>query len=116
MVVEQVKSCVIVDVDGLLIAAYPGDEDATMPEFAIDSSELAALAARLAGFGQRTMNRLAQGKPGRMVLEGEAGTLITFPIGSVALAVLVEAEANLAQALFASQKAAGEIESLLFPA
>lgn len=115
LVVEQVKSCVIVDVDGLLIAAHPDNNDVSRPKVAIDSSELAALAARLAGIGQRTMDRLAQGKPGRLVLEGETGTLLALPIGSVALVVVVEAEVNLAQALFASQKAAGEIESVLFP-
>lgn len=116
LVMEQVKSCVIVDSDGLLIAACPNNNDVSLPEVAIDSSELGALAARLASVGQRTMDRLAQGKPGRMVLEGEAGTLLAFPVGSVALVVLVQADANLAQALFASQKAALEIESALFPA
>ena len=116
LVMEQVKSCVIVDSDGLLIAACPNNNDVSLPEVAIDSSELGALAARLASIGQRTMDRLAQGKPGRMVLEGEAGTLLAFPVGSVALVVLVQADANLAQALFASQKAAVEIESALFPA
>ena len=116
LVMEQVKSCVIVDSDGLLIATCPDNGDADLPEVAIDSSELGALAARLAIIGRRTMDRLAQGKSGRLVLEGEAGTLLAFPIGSVALVVLVQAEANLAQALFASQKAAVEIESVLFPA
>lgn len=116
LVMEQVKSCVIVDSDGLLIAACPNNNDVHLPEVAIDSSELGALAARLASIGQRTMDRLAQGKPGRLVLEGEAGTLLAFPVGSVALVVLVQAEANLAQALFASQKAAVEIETVLFPA
>ncbi len=116
LVMEQVKSCVIVDSDGLLIAACPNNNDGRLPEVAIDSSELGALAAGLASIGQRTMDRLAQGKPGRLVLEGEAGTLLAFPVGSVALVVLVQAEANLAQALFASQKAAVEIETVLFPA
>lgn len=116
LVMEQVKSCVIVDSDGLLIAACPNNNEVSLPEVAIDSSELGALAARLASIGQRTMDRLAQGKPGRMVLEGEAGTLLAFPVGSVALVVLIQADANLAQALFASQKAAVEIESALFPA
>lgn len=116
LVMEQVKSCVIVDSDGLLIAACPNNNDVSVPEVGIDSRELGALAARLASIGQRTMDRLAQGRPGRLVLEGEAGTLLAFPIGSVALVVLVQADANLAQALFASQKAAVEIESVLFPA
>ena len=115
LVVEQVKSCVILDCDGLPIASHTKDGEAAK-DIAIDADELAALAARLAGIGERTMDRLEQGKPGRLVLEGEAGTLLTCPIGTVALAVLVDADANLAQVLFASQKAALEIESVLFPA
>jgi len=59
------------------------------------------------------MYRLAQGKPGRLVLEGEVGTMLSFPVGEVSLALLVDSDANLAQVLFAAQKAAEEIESVL---
>ncbi len=79
----------------------------------INSTELAALAASLTGAGERTMYRLAQGKPGRLVLEGEVGTMLSFPVGEVSLALLVDSDANLAQVLFAAQKAAEEIESVL---
>jgi len=79
----------------------------------INSTELAALSASLTGAGERTMYRLAQGKPGRLVLEGEAGTMLSFPVGEVSLALLVDSDANLAQVLFAAQKAAEEIESVL---
>ena len=61
------------------------------------------------------MHRLAQGKPGRLVLEGEAGTMLSFPVGDVSLAVLVASDANLAQVLFAAQKAVEEIDSVLSP-
>ena len=112
LVVEEVKSCVIVNIDGLPVAAYAANRGMST----IDAAELAALAATLAGMGERTLDRLEQGKAGRLVLEGEMGTLLTCPIGTVALAVLVEAHANLAHVLFAAQKAAKEIESVLFPA
>ncbi len=115
LVVEEISSCVVVDGDGFVLAAYPVNDKNIAPP-AIDARELAALAATLAGLGERTMERLAQGKTGRLVLEGEAGTLLTCPVGSAALAVLVAAHANLAHVLFAAQKAAAEIESVLFPA
>lgn len=115
LVLEQVKCCVIVSEDGLPVACYPVDSEENKPGQSIESAELAALAASLAGAGQRTMHRLAQGKPGRLVLEGEAGTMLSFPVGDVSLAVLVASDANLAQVLFAAQKAAEDIESVLSP-
>ncbi len=115
LVVEQVKCCVIVTQDGLPIAGYPAEVDQIGLGRPIENRELAALAASLTGAGERTMHRLAQGKPGRLVLEGEAGTMLSFPLGEVSLAVLVASDANLAQVLFAAQKAAEEIESVLSP-
>ncbi|MCY4073075.1 MAG: roadblock/LC7 domain-containing protein [Chloroflexi bacterium] len=116
LVVEQVKCCVIVTEEGLPIASCPVEIDGNGPKQMIESTELAALAASLTGAGERTMHRLAQGKPGRLVLEGEAGTMLSFPVGDVSLAVLVASDANLAQVLFAAQKAAEDIESVLSPA
>ena len=113
LVVEAAKASVIVDGDGLLIASYPRGDGANGD---IDAGELAALAASLSSLGQRALERLEGGKSGRLVLEGEAGALLTYPVDEVALAVLVDADANLAQALFATEKAAAEIEPLLFPA
>ncbi len=113
LVVEQVICCVVVSDDGLPLAAYPADSSESAGDNGVDSVELAALAATLAGMGERTLTRLSQGKPGRLVLEGEAGALLTCPIGDVALAILVESEANLAQVLFAAQKASAEIEEAL---
>ena len=115
LVVEQVKCCVIVSEDGLPVASYPFAADGEIQGQEIESAELAALAASLSGAGERTMHRLAQGKPGRLVLEGEAGTMLSFPIGEVSLALLVESDANLAQVLFAAQKASEDIESVLSP-
>ncbi|MDE2856439.1 MAG: hypothetical protein OXN94_01170 [Chloroflexota bacterium] len=143
LVVEQVKCCVIVTEEGLPVASYPVDGGGNSPgqmiesrsaagghrnvplaenckpsrrlsdAVYINSTELAALSASLTGAGERTMYRLAQGKPGRLVLEGEAGTMLSFPVGEVSLALLVDSDANLAQVLFAAQKAAEEIESVL---
>ncbi len=113
LVLENVKRCVIVTEDGLLVANYPSDADSKGAGQLIESSELAALSASLAGAGERAMSRLAQGKRSRLVLEGETGTMLCFPVGDVSLAVLVPAAANLAQVLFAAQKAAEEIDLVI---
>ncbi len=117
LVLGQVERCVIVSEDGLPVASYPLDAEANgagqMPERMHENAELAGLAAALAGAGERAMQRLAQGKAGRLVLEGESGTMLSLPVGEVSLAVLVASDANLAQVLFAAQKAAEEIAALL---
>ena len=106
LVLERVQCCAVVGEDGLPIAAYPAEK-------ADASAELAALSASLTGLGQRALDRLAQGERGRLVLEGEKGALLSLPVRGATLAVLVESGANLAQALFASQKAADEIGAAL---
>lgn len=116
LVVEQIKRCVIVTEEGLPIAGYPAEVDQNRPERALENAELAALAASLLNAGERTMQRLEQGKPGRLVLEGEAGTMLSFPVANVSLALLVASDANLAHVLFAAHKASEEIESVLAPA
>ena len=117
LVLGQVERCVIVSEEGLPVASYPLDAEANgagqMPERMNENAELAGLAAALAGAGERAMQRLAQGKAGRLVLEGESGTMLSLPVGEVSLAVLVASDANLAQVLFAAQKAAEEIAALL---
>ena len=116
LVLGQVERCVIVSEEGLPVASYPLDETngaGQMPERMHENAELAGLAAALAGAGERAMQRLAQGKAGRLVLEGESGTMLSLPVGEVSLAVLVASDANLAQVLFAAQKAAEEIAALL---
>ena len=106
LVLEQARCCALLSDDGLLIAAYPTDDGDA-------NAELAALAASLTGMGQRALDRLAGGKRGRLVLEGETSTLLSLPVAGVSLALLLHADANLAQALFASQKAAHEIAAAL---
>ena len=106
LVLETVRCCVVVSDDGLPIAAYATDD-------ADAEAELAALSASLTGMGQRALDRLSGGKRGRLVLEGEAGTMLCTPVAGVSLALLLRPDANLAQALFASQKAADEIAAAL---
>ena len=50
---------------------------------------------------------------GRLLLEGENGSLLTCPAGRVTLAVVVEPGASMGHVLFAAQKTADEIESIL---
>ena len=113
LVVEGVKTCVVVSDDGLPIASFSHAGLNNSQTDPLDAAQVAAVAARLAGLAERSLDRLAQGDMGRLLLEGEHGTLLSCPAGDVTLALLVERGASMGHVLFAAQKAAAEIASTL---
>jgi predicted regulator of Ras-like GTPase activity (Roadblock/LC7/MglB family) len=113
MIVDGVTASVIVSEDGFALAAYPDEEAGGGRGGSESAAQVAAVAASLAALAERSLDRLAQGELGRLLLEGEAGTLLSCPAGAVTLALLVEKEASMGHVLFAAQKAAAEIESIL---
>ncbi|MDE2638819.1 MAG: roadblock/LC7 domain-containing protein [Chloroflexota bacterium] len=113
MIVDGVTASVVVSEDGLALAAYPNSEDGSGREGIVSTAQVAAVSATLAALAERSLDRLAQGELGRLLLEGEAGTLLSCPAGDVTLALLVEKEASMGHVLFAAQKAAAEIEAIL---
>lgn len=106
LVVDGVKTSVVVNQDGFAIAACP-------QESALNAEHVAAVSATLAGLGERSLEQLAQGGMGRLLLEGDAGSLLSCPAGQVTLALVVEPGASMGHVLFAAQKAAEEVESIL---
>lgn len=113
MVVEGVKTCVVVNDDGFSIAAYPAAAANESADNSLSAAQVAAVSARLTGQAERTLDRLAQGDMGRLLLEGDSGTLLNCPAGDVTLALVVEPGASMGHVLFAAQKAASEIEAIL---
>ncbi|MYE25717.1 MAG: hypothetical protein F4X87_00575 [Chloroflexi bacterium] len=113
MIVDGVTASVVVSEDGLALAAYPNSEDGSGREGIVSTAQVAAVSATLAALAERSLDRLAQGELGRLLLEGEAGALLSCPAGDVTLALLVEKEASMGHVLFAAQKAAAEIEAIL---
>lgn len=113
MVVEGVKASVIVSDEGFAIAAFPSDAETSASGGRLNAAQLAAVSAALAALADRSLERLAQGEMGRLLLEGEAGALLSCPAGDVTLALLVEKDASMAHVLFAAQKTAAEIDAIL---
>ncbi len=113
LVAEGVKTCVVLNDDGFPIAAFPADKEPGDVNDPLSAPQVAAVSARLTGQAERTLDCLAQGDMGRLVLEGEGGTLLNCPAGDVTLALVIEPGASMGRVLFAAQKAAAEIESIL---
>lgn len=111
--VEGVKASVIVNIDGLLVSSFPPGDEENPHENPTSSPQVAAMAATLIGLAERTLGRLAQGELQRLLMEGEEGVMVVYPAGRASLAVLVEKDARLSHVLYASKKAAAEIEQVL---
>ncbi len=112
-VVEGVKATVIVNNDGLLVAAFPAGDEDDPHNNPTSSPQVAAMSATLISLAERTLRRLAQGDLERLLMEGEEGVMVVYPAGRASLAVLVENDAKLAHILFAAKKAAAEVAEIL---
>lgn len=111
--VEGVKATVIVNIDGLLVAAYPPGNDDNPYENPTSSPQVAAMAATLIGLAEKTLGRLAQGELERLLMEGEEGTMVVYPAGRAAVAVLVVKTAHMGHVLYATKQAAAEVKTIL---
>lgn len=111
--VDGIKASVIVNNDGLLVAAYPpGDED-NPHQNPTSSPQVAAMSSTIISLAERTLRRLAQGDLERLLMEGEEGVIVVYPAGRAALAVLAEKGARFSQVLFATRKAAAQVAEIL---
>jgi predicted regulator of Ras-like GTPase activity (Roadblock/LC7/MglB family) len=105
---DDIEASVVVNIDGLLVEAYPASEGAA------SSDQVAALTATLIGLAEKTLSRLAQGDVQRLLLEGEDGVMVVYPSGKrAALAVLIKKEAKLGMAMYAVKRAAEEVAGVL---
>ena len=106
--VEEIKASVVVNIDGLLVEAYPPNEDDT------DNDQVAAMTATLIGLGEKTLERLGQGDVERLLLEGEEGVMVVYPSGTrAALAVLIGKAAKLGMAMYAVKRAAEDVAEVI---
>jgi predicted regulator of Ras-like GTPase activity (Roadblock/LC7/MglB family) len=111
--VDGVKASVIVNIDVLLVAAYPPGDEENPHENPTSSPQVAAMSATLIGLAERTLGRLAQGELERLLMEGEEGVMVVYPAGRASVAVLAEKGARLSHVLFATKKAAAEVAEIL---
>lgn len=111
--VDGIKASVIVNIDGLLVASYPPGDDENPHQNPTSSPQVAAMSATLVGLAEKTLGRLAQGNLERLLMEGEEGVMVIFPAGRASLAVLAEKDARLSHILYATKRAAQEVEDTL---
>ena len=111
--VPGILASVIVNIDGLLVAAYPPGNDEDFTENPTSSPQVAAMAATLMGLAERTLGRLAQGNLERLLMEGEEGVMVVYPAGRASLAVLVEKDVKMGMVLYAASRARNDVVRIL---
>ena len=110
--VPGIMGTVIVSIEGFVVAAYPpADEDLSQPT---STPQIAAMAATLIALGEEALTRLAQGKIERLLIEGENGAMIVYPINrNAALAAMVDKRAKLGLTLLTVAQAASFFVNVL---
>ncbi|MBN1679117.1 MAG: roadblock/LC7 domain-containing protein [Anaerolineae bacterium] len=111
--VPGIIASVIVNIDGLLVSAYPPGDDDNYEENPTSSPQVAAMAATLIGLAERTLGRLAQGDLERLLMEGEDGVMVVYPAGRAALAVLVRKDVKVGMVLYAASRARDDVMKIL---
>ncbi|HSH04845.1 MAG TPA: roadblock/LC7 domain-containing protein [Anaerolineae bacterium] len=102
----SIQGAVIVSIEGFIVAAYPTTDTITQTMARTDTPQVAAMAATLFALGEQTLNRLAQGQVERLMIEGERGAMIVYPINqNAALAAMVSKGAKMGLALLAVARA-----------
>ncbi len=110
--IKGMQEAVIVTNEGLVVAAYPGVEDAT--DQAGSSHWVAALAAEIISQSRRAFGQLSQGAVSRILVEGDTGSMIVVPAGEyAALAVMVDTQTKLGLAMYQIARVAERLDSLL---
>jgi predicted regulator of Ras-like GTPase activity (Roadblock/LC7/MglB family) len=113
--IEGVLESVIVTNDGLVVATYPVSTDDESAQSDTGGSHwVAALAAEIIAQSRRAFGQLAQGQVGRILIDGESGSMIVVPAGDqAALAVMVDGQTKLGIAMFQIGRVAERIGELL---
>ncbi len=114
--VPGILGTVIVSVEGFVVAAYPPSEQSSLSATAEASStsQIAAMAAALIALGEQTLIRLAQGQMERLLIEGEDGAIVVYPINqNAALAAMVDKHAKMGLVLVAIARAANAFGDVL---
>jgi len=111
---EGVQGAVIVSIEGFVVAAYTPHEGEMDEEGPTSSPQVAAMAATLIALGERTLSRLAQGNMMRLLIEGNDGGMLVVPANKRAsVAIMVGRDAKIGLALYALQRSAQTISSIL---
>ncbi len=113
LAVPGIRASVVVNIEGLLVAAYPPSDEDNPYENPTSSPQVAAMSATLIGLAESTVKRLEQGELKRLLIDADEGTMIIYPASRASLAVLVEHGTKLGKVLYAISQVREEVMNIL---
>ena len=111
--VAGLDQAVVVSLDGFVVASHPvATDDDTAP---LESPNVAATAASAISLGEGALNRLEHGEFERLIIEGEQGAMIIYPIKGTdaALVAMVSKEARMGLASLAMRQSTDTLADIL---
>ena len=112
--VDGIEQAVVVSLDGFVVAAHTPAAD-TAEDSPLHSPKIAATAANAIALGTTTLGRLEHGEFERLIMEGQSGAMIIYPIGGAdaALVTVVNKEAKMGLASRAMRLSITELATVL---
>lgn len=113
--IPSIRQTVIVSIDGFVVASHPSiNTENNHDYYSNNTQQVAAMAAALIALGDQTLNRLDQGDMSRLMIEGNDGAIIVYPINrSAALSALVSKTAKMGITLHEISRAAKRLAEIL---
>ncbi len=111
--IAGIRGVVIVSIEGFVVASYPNEITPALNR-RTQTPQVAAMAATMIALGEQTLARLTQGKVERLMLEGEDGAMIVYPINANAvITALVNKNAKMGLIFLAVAKKAEQLSKIL---
>lgn len=111
--VAGIEQAVVVSLDGFVVASYPPSADGTssIP----DGPNIAATAAGAISLATSALNRLDRGALEGLIIEGEGGAMIIYPIGrrQTALVAMVGRDGKMGLVSIAMHQITGNLAAII---
>jgi predicted regulator of Ras-like GTPase activity (Roadblock/LC7/MglB family) len=112
--VDGIEQAVVVSLEGFVVAAHPPAAD-TEVDSPLHSPKIAATAANAIALGTMTLGRLEHGKFERLIMEGEGGAMIIYPLNETdaALVTIVRKDVKMGLASRAMRLSISKLGAIL---
>ncbi|MFT5196756.1 MAG: putative regulator of Ras-like GTPase activity (Roadblock/LC7/MglB family) [Cellvibrionaceae bacterium] len=109
--IDSIQDTVIVSIEGFVVASHT-PEDLTGRK--ANSPQIAAMTATLTSLGETTLLQMAQGGLSRLLIEGEHGSLIVYPVNrNAAIATIIDKNAKIGLVMHEIQRTSKVINNIL---
>ena len=112
--ISGIDQLVVVSMEGFVVASHPATIDPTT-QAPLDSLRIAATAANAISLGESALNRLEHGRFERLIIEGENGSMIVYPLDdtAAALVAMVRKDAKLGMASLAMRQSVEDLACIV---